>query len=221
VGRRITFVNEMICYSALKAGTNVYYGGAGTSIATVNGGITLPLIRKIVRNLQANHGHQITRMLSASPKYGTDAVSAGYLVFCHTDLEADIRDLAGFTPTERYGSGTPMEGEIGKVERFRFIGHPDMVSQQDAGAAVGVTGLFSTSGSNIDVYSVIVMAEDAWSQIALRGKNVLDPTHLPTGQKTKSDPHGQRGYVGSLWRKAVMLENNGWMAVLHVGAKAL
>lgn len=221
VGERVTFVREMIRYSALKAGTNVYYGGTGTSIATVNGAITLTLVRKIVKNLQANHGDPVNRMLSASPKYGTDAVAEGYLVFCHTDLEPDIRDLPGFTPTEKYASGTPLPGEIGKCERFRFIGHADLPSQQDAGAAVGTTGLYSTSASNIDVYTCIVMAQDAWSSVALRGKKSLDPTSLPTGQKSKSDPFGQRGYVGTMWWDAVLLENNGWMAVLHVGVKSL
>ena len=36
---------------------------------------------------------------------------------------------------------------------------------------------------------------------ALRGGDSLDPTHLKPGQKDKSDPNGQRGYVGALWWK--------------------
>ena len=55
----------------------------------------------------------------------------------------------------------------------------------------------------------------------MRGKESLDPTYLPPGQKSKSDPHGQRGYAGTTWWKAAMIENNGWLAVGNVGAKAL
>jgi len=221
IGERVTFVNEMIIYGALKACTNAYYGGAGTSIATTNGGLTLGMVRKIAKNLQANHGKPVNKVLKHGPDYGTDAVPEGYTVYCHTDLEPDIRDIANFTPAERYASGTPMPNEIGKVERFRFITTPDLPSIQDGGAAVGATGLYSTTGANIDIYPFIVTAQDAWGQIAVRGKESLNPTYLPPGEKSKSDPMGQRGYAGTIWYKAVMIENQGWMAVGFVGSKVL
>jgi N4-gp56 family major capsid protein len=221
IGERVTFVNELIVWGALKACTNQYFGGTGTTRATVNGGLTLGLIRKITKNLQANHAKPVTSVLKASGNYGTDAVAAGYIVYCHTDFEPDIRDLPGFVPAEKYATGTPMPNEIGKCERFRFITSPEFPSYQDAGAAVGATGLSSTSGSNIDVYPFIVTGADAWSQIAVRGKESLDPTFLKPGEKSKSDPHGQRGYAGTIWWKAVMIENNGWMAVGNCGLKTL
>ena len=221
IGERVTFVNEMIIYGALRACTNAYYGGAGTSVATVAGGITLGMVRKIAKNLQANHGMPMNKMLKASADYATSAVSEGYTVYCHTDLEPDIRDLPNFIPIERYASGKPMPHEIGTCERFRFITSPDLPSIQNGGAAVGSTGLYSTSSANIDVYPFIVAAQDAWGQIALRGKEVLNPTYLPPGEKSKSDPHGQRGYAGTTWWKAVMIENQGWMAVGFVGSKVL
>jgi N4-gp56 family major capsid protein len=60
----------------------------------------------------------------------------------------------------------------------------------------------STTGTLIDVYPFIVAAKDAWSQIAVRGMNALDPTYLPPGEKSKSDPLGQRGYAGTSWWKS-------------------
>src|SRR5512139_1041080 len=217
VGERVTLVNEMIIWGALRAGTNQYFGGAGTTIATVAGPLTLGLVRRIAKNLQANHGKPVNKMLKASPNYGTDSVAEGYTVYCHTDLEPDIRDLPNFTPTGRYASGSPMPNEIGKVERFRFITSPDLPSIQDGGAAIGSTGCSSTTGTSIDVYPFIVTAQDAWSQIAVRGVSSLDPTFIAPGEKSKSDPLGQRGYAGTSWWKAVMIENQGWMAVGFVG----
>ena len=217
IGERVALVNEMICYGKLKTSTNQFYGGTGTSRATVNGSMTLNLQRAVVRGLQANHAMPMTRILKASPNFDTSAVAAGYYAYCHTDLEGMIRDLPGFTPVEKYATGEAQPNEIGKTERFRWITSPELIPFQDAGAAVGATGLFSTSGSNIDVYPVIVMGQDAFSQIAVRGSQSLDPTYLPPGQKDKSDPHGQRGYAGSKWYKATMLENQGWMAVVNVG----
>ena len=221
VGERVTFVNEMIIYGALRACTNQYFGGGGTTIATVSGGLTLGMVRKIAKNLQANHGKPVNKVLKPSQDYGTDAVAEGYTVYCHTDLEPDIRDLPNFTPAEKYASGKPMPNEIGKCERFRFITSPDLPSLQNAGAVVGSTGLYSTTGTDIDVYPFIVTAQDAWGQIAVRGKDALNPTFLPPGEKSKSDPHGQRGYAGTIWWKAVMIENAGWMAVGFVGSKVL
>ncbi len=221
VGERVTFVNEMIVYGALRACTNAYYGGAGTSVATVNGGLTLGMVRKIAKNLQANHGKPVNKVLKAGPNYATEAVAEGYTVYCHTDLEPDIRDLPNFIPCEQYASGSPMPNEVGKCERFRFITTPDLPSIQNGGAVIGATGLYSTTGTSLDVYPFIVTAQDAWGQIAVRGLGSLDPTFLPPGEKSKSDPMGQRGYAGTKWWKAVMIENQGWMAVGFVGSKVL
>ena len=221
VGERVTLINELICWGAWRGGTNVFYGGTGTSIATVNGGITLGFLRKITKNLQANHGKEVHRMLSASRNYDTSAVSSGYCIYGHTDLEPDIRDLPNFTPTEKYASGSPMPYEVGKCERMRFVLSPELVAIQDAGAAVGATGLSSTTGTNIDVYPFLVEAQDACAQVAVRGLQAMAPTFLSPGQKTKSDPLGQRGYIGTQWWKAAFVENNGWQAVCHVGSKDL
>jgi len=221
IGERVTFVNEMIIWGALRGCTNAYYGGTGTSVATVNGALTLGTVRKVAKNLQANHGKPVNKVLKAGPNFATDPVAEGYTVYCHTDLEPDIRDLPNFVPAEAYASGTPMANEVGKCERFRFITSPDLPAIQDGGAAIGSTGLYSTSGVSIDVYPYIVTAQDAWGQIAVRGKDSLSPTFLPPGDKSKSDPLGQRGYAGTAWWKAVMIENQGWMAVGYVGSKVL
>lgn len=220
-GERVALVNEMIIWGALRAGTNQFYGGTGTSRATVNGPITLNMLRRMVRSLMANHAKPVTNVLKASANYDTSAVAAGYFWYGHTDLESDIRDLPGFVPVEKYATGQAMPNEIGKVEKIRFITSPEFVSIQDAGAAVGTTGLYSTTGTNIDVYQFILTGADAWSQIALRGKTALSMTNLKPGEKTKSDPHGQRGYYGAIWYKAVMLENDGWLITGNVGNRTL
>lgn len=221
VGERVTLVNELIDWGVLRSCTNQYYGGTGTTLATVNGGMTLGFFRKIVKSLQAQHAKPVNSVLKASGSYGTSPVSAGFTMFIHTDAEPDVRDIAGFIPVEKYASGSPMEHEIGTVERIRIITSPDLPSFQDAGAAIGATGLYSTTGTSIDVYPFVVVAQDAWSQIAVRGMESLSPTYLPPGVPSKSDQFGQRGYAGTIWWKAAMVENHGWMAVGNVGLKTL
>lgn len=219
IGERVTLVNEMIVWGALRGCTNVFYGGTGTSIVTVNGALSLGLMRKIAKSLQANHAVPTNKMLRASADFGTDQVSEGYTVYCHTDLEPDIREMPGFVPVESYATGKPMPNEIGKVERMRFITSPDLPAIQDGGAAVASNGLYSTGASNNDVYPVIVAGQDAWGQIAVRDMTSLSPTFLSPNEKSKADPLGQRGYAGTSWWKAVMIENHGWMALAYVGSK--
>jgi N4-gp56 family major capsid protein len=221
-GERVGLIREMVRYGELKGCTNVYYGGAGSDKGTTNGTLSLNLIRKITRNLRANHAKMITKVLAPSPNISTVPVEAGYLVFCHTDLEPAIRDLPGFKHVVEYGTRKPIhEMEIGSVEGFRFILSPELAADINTGAAVGSTGLFSTGASNIDLYPVIVAAEDAWAQVALRGQNAMDVTYIAPGQKDKNDPLGQRGFIGASFYHTVKITNNGFMALAWVGTPAL
>lgn len=221
-GERVGLIREMVRFGALKGMTNVFYGGTGTSKATVNGTLSLNLLRKIARSLKANHAKMVTQILAPSPNYATAPVEAAYLVFCHTDLEPAIRDLPGFKHVAEYGTRKPVhEMEIGSVESFRFILSPELAADINAGAAVGTTGLFSTGGSNIDTYPVIVTAEDAWGQVALRGANSLDVTYIAPGQKDKNDPLGQRGYIGAKFYHTCVVLNNGYGALAWVGTPSL
>jgi len=220
-GERMGLVREMIRWGVVKGGTNVFYQG-GTSRATVDEKISLTMLRKISRNLQANHAKRITSILSASPDYATTPVEAAYLVFTHTDVEADIRDLPGFKHVSEYGQRKVIhEQEIGSCENFRFILSPELAPIPDSGAAIGATGLYSTTGTLIDVYPIIVTGEDAWGQVALRGMDSVDPTWIPPGEKTKDDPLGQRGYVGAKMYMSAVRLNEGTMAVLEAGISSL
>lgn len=215
VGERMGLVREMIRYGALKACTNVTYSG-GTTRATVDEAIGLNILRRAAKTLKRNHAKKKTRVLSASPNYDTSAIEAGFLVFVSTDAEPDIRDLPGFVPVAKYGSRSAInEHEIGSVEEFRFILSPELTPYAAGGAAVGSTGLVADDATNIDVYPFIIMGEDAAFDVALRGASALDVTHLPFKQKDKSDPLGQRGYVGASFWDAVLVTNNGWMAVVE------
>ncbi len=216
-GERMGLVREMIRFGSMKACTNAYYAG-GTTRATVDEPVSLNLLRHIAKGLLANGAAMKNKVISASANYDTSAIEAGFLVFCHTDCEPDIRDLANFVPVAKYANKTALnENEIGSCERFRFIVSKELGAYADAGAAVGSTDLYSTSASNIDVYPMIVVGADGAFDVALRGANSVSPTHIPHTQKDKSDPLGQRGYVGATFWSAVLVANNGWMAVAEVG----
>lgn len=218
-GERMGLVREMIRYGVLKAATNVQYIG-GTTRSTVSKAVTYNSLSLMSRTLQANGAEMKTKILAPGPNYATHSVEAGYVVFCHTDCEHDIRALTGFTSVADYGTRQPInEHELGAVGRFRFLTSKELAPYLDAGAAVGATGLNSNGGVNIDVYPMIVMAEDCAFDVALNTN--FDVTHIKTGTKSSADPFGQRGYVGATFWSAALVANPGWVGVLECGVTNL
>ena len=224
VGEHMGTLEEMIAYGVVRGGTNVVFAN-GTSRAAVNTAVSLNKLRQIARVIESAHGKRVTEKLSAGVNFGTSAIHASYLVFIHTDLEADIRNLPGFTPIVEYGSQKPVhEREIGAVEQFRFITSPYFRPFLQAGGTV-VAGAFLSNGGVVgttaDVYPIMVVAQSAWGQVALKGMGSIDPTYLPAKQKTHANPLGQFGYVGAtFWKNAVRLSEN-WIVRLEVAASGL
>jgi len=212
-------VREMVRYGVMKAATTVQYSG-GTTRATVDEAITYNGLSLLSRTLLGNGAHMKTSILAPGPAYDTSAIEAGFIVFCHTDCEHDIRRLQDFVPTAKYANRSIInENELGSVGRFRFIVSKELSAYADAGASIGTTGLYSTSGTSLDVYPMIVCGEDAVFDIALNAN--FEPFHLPASQRTKDDPVGQRGYVGASFWSAAVVVNNGHMGVIEVGITSL
>lgn len=210
---------ETLTWGVLQGGTNVFYAN-GAARNAVNTVITLNKQRAITRQLKANRGKKVTSMLSSSVKFNTEAVAAAFIAFAHTDLESDIRGLAGFTPTEQYGSMKALPYEIGKVEDVRYILTPVLSSIADAGGAAG-GNFVSTTGTNADVYPVVYVAKDAYGHVALKGAEAMSPTIINPGQLDKSDPLGQKGMVGWKTYHKAFIANQSWMCRLECAATAL
>ena len=220
MGRRMTLVQEMIRYNAMKACTNVFYSG-GTTRATTDEAISLNVLRRAARGLLNNHASKKTRIIKPGPDYDTSAIEDAFLVFVHTDAAADIRDLPGFVPYSKYAGMTPMPKEIGGCEEFRFILSAELASYADAGGANAALYATTSAASNIDVYPFIVCGEDAVFDIALKGEDSFDMNIIPHTQLDKGDLLGQRGYCGASFWSAVGVVNNGRMAVIEAGVSAL
>jgi N4-gp56 family major capsid protein len=230
---RLMICAEMMCYGELKGCTNKFYGGTGNSVATVNGPPTKALFQSISRTIQRYHGGMPQKVLKAGAQFGSQALNAGWPVYCHTDMEATFENIAGFTARKDYGNPDAVidENEIGQIGRFRIIVNPLLTYQAGAGAVVGsATAGFtpkSDGGTNIDVYPLVIMgqgkghSEDAFGQVAMRGRGAMKMTHVPIGTASAADPLGQRGYVGGVTWRAQKVLNDAWMAIAYVGTEAL
>lgn len=202
-GERMGLLLEMIRWGQLKACTNVFYAGGVSTRLTTIAVISAATLRKVSRVLQVNQGMKITSILGASSGVATEPVEAAYVAVCHTDMEYDIRQLTGFIHISAYGTRQAMhENELGSWENFRFITSPHLAPILSAGgdppAGVLSNGVNSTAGVDAaDIYTMIVLSQDCFGDVALRGKSAMKVNSFPASAATKDDPLGQRGLIGA------------------------
>lgn len=219
VGEQAGATIEQIIWGVIRAGTNVFYAN-GSSRGAVNTVLTLNKQRAVTRALKANKAKPINRMLKSGAEYGVSAISAGYIAISHTNLESDIRNLSGFVPIEKYGSGSAIsEYEIGAVESVRYILSPDLGPFINSGGTP--TGMLSTGGSAADVYPIIYLGMEAYGLVPLKGVNAMTPMVLNPGTPRGGDPLGQRGSVGWKTFFTAVILNDLWMARLEVAVTSL
>lgn len=222
LGEQAAETKELILWGVLRAGTSVFYSGTSSPSARsdVNDTITLNLQRAVVRLLKSQRAKTITSIVSASPKFGTEAVAPSFVAVGHTDLEQDIRDMDGFTPVERYGNFSPISPyEIGKIEQVRYILSPVLAPFVGAGSAT--TNGMVNDGTNVNVYPIIYFGQNAYGHVPLKGAGAMSPKVINPGTISPSDPLGQRGYVGWKMYYAALILNQSWISRVEVGVTAL
>ena len=136
--------------------------------------------------------------------------------------------MDGFVPIEDYGSITPYEMEIGKVEDCRYLATTTFVPWEDAGdqnasnlptwTPSGGTArtMLSTSGVQCDVYPILYIAKNAYGVVPMKGANSLTPM-VVNPKPSDSDPLAQRGHIGWKTMQTCVILNDAWMARAEVG----
>jgi N4-gp56 family major capsid protein len=195
---------ETVRFNILKAGTNVFYAN-GSGRPDVNTPMTLTLQRKITASISRQNGKMITSVVKSTPDYRTEPVEGAFIAVGHPDIETDIRSMAGYINPKQYGTTTPYENEIGAVERVRYLTSTIFAPWPDAGDTAGA--IRSTTGTDADVYPILVIARDAYGIVPLKGKDSLTPM-VVNPKPAPGDPLAQRGTVGwKAWQSAVILQD--------------
>jgi len=218
LGEQAAETIDSIRFDYLVAGTSVQYanGALRTSVNTV---IDRGDIRIAQRTLARNLSKFITRLISPSPDFGTAAVEAGYWAVTHVDLEHDIRSMSGFINAKDYPRGGAIEGEIGAVDKVRFVTTTQMPYWTGGGAAGG-TNVLETGGI-ADVYPVLIFARDAYAIIPLAGKNSLKVMVLNPNVPRGGDPLGQRGSAAWKTMQTVCILNDSWMTRIETACTSV
>ena len=211
IADNIASTKEAIIWGQLTGGTQVIYAN-GTTVIGINTPIDADQVAAGVNLLKRNYGKKITSRLSAQAGFNTSPVNSSYVMFGHVDAEYDYRACDGFVPVEAYNSPIS-EAEIGKLNEVRILLGAQLSGAPGAGAAVGASGMKSEDGVNIDVYYSVIVAQDAYGTVGLKGKNAVE-MHVEPPKMQTGDPLGQRGFVAAkYWFQALRL-NELWLVRL-------
>lgn len=205
-------------FGVLKAGTNLQRanGSARTDINTV---ITRDLVRTCVRTLEGQKAKFLKEMVQGGAKINSYPIPAAYIGVCHTDLRPDLERCVGFKDVSEYASNMGIiPGEIGSIGMVRFVGDTNCTPFADGGGLAATNSTLSTTGTQSDVYPILIFGKDAYGVVPLAGMNAMESVIVnPKG--SASDPLAQRGSQGwKGWNGCVIL-NDAWMIRLEVAAK--
>lgn len=216
LGEQAAQMIEKMRFGILKAGTNVQFSN-GAAVADVNTALTHTVQQRAVRALKRQNARPVTKIVRSTPSYGTDNVAPGFIGLIHPDLEGDVRAMTGFTPAEKYGTITPWENELGKVNDVRYLCSTIFEPTADAGGAKGL--MISTTGVSADVYPVLYIGANAYGIVALKGMFAITPM-VVNAKPSDSDPLAQRAHVSWKAMQTAVILNDAWMVRVHVAATA-
>ena len=220
LGQQAGELYDKVRYGVLKAGSNLLRAN-GTNRTHINTVITADLCRTAVRTLQRQEAEPLREMIGAGAKISTTPIPPAYVAVCHPDVVPDLERCEGYYGVEKYASSMGLiPGEIGSIGRIRFALDTNCVPFADGGglqAGAGYTTL-STTGTNSDVYPILIFGKNAYGIVPLAGKE--SATVLVANPKaSESDPMAQRGTVAwKGWTTAVIL-NDLWMLRMEVACK--
>ncbi len=212
---------EKVLIGNIIGGTNAIFAN-GASRGAVNTKVTLNTQRKATRLLKTARAKKITKILSASVNVGTKPVEASFVAVAHTDLEADIRTIAGFKSVAEYGSMQPLcPEEIGSVEDVRYILSQNLTPWTGGSAGGTPTGMVTTNSTNADVYPILYFGEEAYGCTPLKGQEAVEIKVMKPGVARFGDELGQWGSFGWKTYHASGILNQNWIVRAEVAATLL
>jgi len=132
------------------------------SVGGVNGDNPTELTRsdvdQVVMALLGNDAKSIFENIEGEDKFGTAPVRNSFMALTHTDLSADLNNVAGFIPSAQYPSQKNiLQAEYGSVSQLRFM----------LSSIGSITSAASNNGS--DVYNIFCVGQEAYGIIEQDG----------------------------------------------------
>jgi N4-gp56 family major capsid protein len=205
---------EQVLYGVLRAGTNVFYAN-GASRSAVNTPITLAKQRAVTRALNAQKAQKITRVCwPAGTGYGTSGHRGRAIVaVAHTDLEHDIRQLAGFVPTAKYGTRQTdlrLRDRRGGQCSLCPVARTRALPRARAGLKAAPAPPWSRPRHQRGRLSGPLLRTGGFASVPLKGAEAITPM-VVNAKPNSADPMAQRNYVSwKTWFAPSSSTNCGW-----------
>jgi len=211
---------DVLRAGVLKAGTNVLYADSKTSRVTVDNVVTRGDLRSVIRILKAQEAKRMSSYIKGGTGVGTSPIAASYIAVCHSDMQPDLEQMTDWVPVSEYPAQKGMvEGEAGAIGELRFVFDNNVEPWADAGGTAATNSTMSTTGTQADIYPILIFGKDAYGLVPFAGKNAVSTYLNSVGQSTSSDPLAQRGTAGWKTRTATVILNDLWMLRVETAAK--
>ena len=194
----------------LNAGTNVIYG---TGVARTSQNVVLGTVhlRTAIRFLNRQNAKFVKKMIKSSTGVGTAPIRAAYIGIIHPDTEAQMETLSGYIPVSEYSQAMQAEeNEVGSYKNIRFFVSTNAKVFGHAGLAVGADGMISDDATNNDVYSTLIIADNAYGIVPLSGK-ALQNIVKALGSAGTADALDQRATSGWKAITTTKILNESWI----------
>lgn len=206
---------ERIRFNAGVSGTNVLYNSTAVAArANVNGPMSMGRLQIIIRNLEVAKGFVFTEQMEGTDKEGTSPLEPAYFAFCHSNLQPDIRALAGFQRAADYPGKKKHFREFGCTQNIRWFTTPEALYFPGVGAAS--TSMLNTGGTagNADVYPVIICGQHALTSVDLSGDGDEGSGNLTIrilDQPDKYDANNNWVDIVASFYDLCMVTSNDWL----------
>ena len=127
--------------------------------------------------------------------------------------------MTDWKPVQQYPSAMGLiEGEAGSVGEIRVVFDNNCTPWADSGTTASTYSTLSTTGTNSDVYPMLVFGADAYGTVALAGKNAVS-TFVNNPKSITGDELAQRGSVGWKGYTATIILNDAFMLRIETALK--
>lgn len=232
----------------LAAAGTVLFAGAAVSNATVTGEVTpangaIPAIPASVvsyENLQRldqiltdNRTPTATNIITGSRMIDTATLGATRVMFVGSELVPSLKRMKdpfgnkAFIELQHYAdAGVIMNGEVGAIDKFRFIQVQEMLHWSGGATVVTNPGYRTTTVSGAErynIYPMLVVGDDSFTTIGFQtdGKslkfNIL--TKMPgRDMATLLEPFGEQGFTSIKWYYGILIKRPERLALIKTVA---
>lgn len=190
---------DTISREVMNAGTNVQYAEGQVSsraALTSEHKLTVKAVKMAVRTLK---------------KQNTSKIDGSYWAIIHPDIAFDLTEDPNWMEAHKYAKPDEIyDGEIGRIAGVRFIES----TEAKIFAKAGATG---TGGTNIDVYSTLIIGANAYATTKVEGGG-LQTIVKPLGSAGSADPLDQRATIGWKAMKVTEILSNEYMVRIETGS---